>query len=130
MSLETLNDQRHYHRIFYRAQATLTTDGTTCDCEIIDLSLKGCLLRFKQPWQINIEKMCTLTLRLSAEISIVMQLSVSHSVGNDVGFKCEHIDIDSISQLRRLVELNLGDSALLERDMLSLSNTHHVLAAD
>jgi hypothetical protein len=30
------------------------------------------------------------------------------------------IDIDSISQLRRMVELNLGDSEMLERDLSSL----------
>jgi hypothetical protein len=50
-----------------------------------------------------------------------MHVSVSHVVGNDAGFKCEHIDIDSISQLRRLVELNLGDSQMLERDLLALT---------
>ena len=50
-----------------------------------------------------------------------MELTATHVVGNKVGFKCEHIDIDSISELRRLVELNLGSSALLERDLLALS---------
>ena len=122
MSPETFNDKRRYHRIFYRAQATLSTDTLTRDCEIIDISLKGCLLRFEQPWQENIEKPCFLKLHLSPDVSIVMQVVVSHTVGNDAGFKCEYIDIDSISQLRRLVELNLGSSELLERDILALSD--------
>jgi hypothetical protein len=51
-----------------------------------------------------------------------MELTATHIVDNKVGFKCEHIDIDSITQLRRLVELNLGNSSLLERDLLSLSD--------
>ncbi|MCX7088915.1 MAG: PilZ domain-containing protein [Methylococcales bacterium] len=122
MSSETFNNKRRYHRIFYRAQATLSTDTLTRTCEIIDISLKGCLLRFEQPWQENIEKPCFLKLQLSPDISIVMQVVVSHTVGNDAGFKCEYIDIDSISQLRRLVELNLGNSELLERDILSFSD--------
>jgi len=32
----------------------------------------------------------------------------------------QHIDLDSISHLRRLVELNLGDEALLERELAAL----------
>ncbi len=114
-------DNRHFHRILYAAGATLSCEGKTWSCEIIDLSLKGCLLGFERPWEENQEQLYTLTLQLSEEAQIKMELSVTHVVNNKVGFKCEHIDIDSISELRRLVELNLGNSALLERDLLALS---------
>ncbi|WP_333878480.1 PilZ domain-containing protein [Methylobacter sp.] len=114
------NDNRHFHRILYTAEAILSCEEKTWHCEIIDLSLKGCLLRFELPWEEDPEKLYTLTLRLSEQVQIKMELTATHVVGNKVGFKCEHIDIDSISELRRLVELNLGSSALLERDLLSL----------
>lgn len=115
------NDNRHFHRIHFAEEATLSYEEKTWSCEIIDLSLKGCLLGFELPWQQDLEKLYTLTLPLSEETQIKMELTAMHVVGNKVGFKCEHIDIDSISELRRLVELNLGDSALLERDLLALS---------
>lgn len=115
------NDSRHFHRIHFTGEATLSCEEKTWGCEIIDLSLKGCLLGFELPWQQNLEKLYTLTLPLSEEIQIKMELTATHVVGNKVGFKCKHIDIDSISALRRLVELNLGNSALLERDLLALS---------
>ncbi len=35
-------------------------------------------------------------------------------------FRCEHIDIDSITHLKRLIELNLGDEALLHRELAHL----------
>lgn len=114
------NDNRHFHRILYTADAILNCEEKTWHCEIIDLSLKGCLLRFELPWEEDPKKLYTLTLRLSEQVQIKMELSATHVVGNKVGFKCEHIDIDSISELRRLVELNLGSSALLERDLLAL----------
>ena len=114
-------DNRHFHRILYAAEATLSCGDKTRSCEIIDLSLKGCLLGFEFPWEEDPEKLCTLTLQLSEEIKIKMELSATHAVDNKAGFKCEHIDIDSISELRRLVELNLGSSDLLERDLLALS---------
>jgi hypothetical protein len=114
------NDNRHFHRILYAAEAALSCEEKTWNCKIIDLSLKGCLLGFEFPWEENPEKLYTLTLQLSEQAQIKMELTATHVVDNKVGFKCEHIDIDSISELRRLVELNLGNSALLERDLLAL----------
>jgi hypothetical protein len=115
------NDNRHFHRIHFAEEATLSCEEKTWGCEIIDLSLNGCLLRFKYPWDENPEKLYTLTLHLSEDAQITMTLTATHAIGDKVGFKCEHIDIDSISELRRLVELNLGSSALLERDLLALT---------
>lgn len=116
-----MTDKRAYHRIFYNAESLLDSDDKTWPCQIIDLSLKGCLLRFDTSWRENPEKIYTLTLNLSDEIKVMMVLSISHVIDNNVGFKCEHIDIESITALRRLVELNLGDSQLLERDLLALA---------
>jgi len=120
---EITNDKRHFHRIFYNADATLSNDSDSQaqSCKLIDISLKGCLLKFESPWSAPLENIYTLTLQLSDEVNINMQVSVSHVIADEVGFKCEHIDIDSISQLRRLVELNLGDSDILERDLLALT---------
>lgn len=116
------NDSRHFHRILYTATATLSCEEKTWNCEITDLSLKGCLLGFEFPWEEDPEKLYTLSLHLSEQTQIKMELAPMHVVGNKVGFKCAHIDIDSISDLRRLVELNLGSSALLERDLLALTS--------
>lgn len=120
MNINESNDNRHFHRILYTAQARVHGDDQPWDCEIIDLSLKGCLLSFSSPWQGDQTKLYTLTLKLSEEVEIRMGVSVTHVLANRVGFKCEHIDLDSISELRRLVELNLGSSDMLERDLQSL----------
>ncbi|MDO9106072.1 MAG: PilZ domain-containing protein [Methylovulum sp.] len=120
MKLKENTDNRHFHRIFYKADALLSHQDKTWPCEIVDVSLKGCLLRFEQPWQEDAEQLYTLVLTLSEDTRITMELSVAHVVDNTVGFKCEHIELESASNLRRLVELNLGDSALLERDLLAL----------
>ncbi|HIF54398.1 MAG: PilZ domain-containing protein [Gammaproteobacteria bacterium] len=115
------NNKRQFHRIFYNAEASLNSETSSLPCQIIDISLQGCLVRFNSPWTQPLENIYTLRLQLSDDVSIEMNVSVSHVIGNDAGFKCEHIDIDSVSQLRRLVELNLGDSQLLERDLLALT---------
>ena len=55
---------------------------------------------------------------------INMTLVFSNEHNNALGFRCEHIDIDSMTHLKRLVELNLADEALLHRELSALSNTH------
>jgi len=122
MTFEKTEEKRRFHRIFYTAEAVLAGEGKLYVCKIIDLSLKGCLLDFGGDWSGSQEKLYTLTLKLSDEVSIVMELAVVHAAGPQIGFKCLHIDIDSISSLRRLVELNLGDSELLERELAALSD--------
>ena len=114
-------DKRGYQRIFFNAESLLRCDGKSWPCRIVDLSIKGCLLRFNTPWQEDPEKIYTLMLTLSDEVKITMALSICHVIDNTAGFKCDHIDIESITALRRLVELNLGDSRLLERDILALA---------
>ena len=118
--MSTENEKRQFHRIFYNAKASLEANNKTWDCEIIDLCLNGCLLHFTTPWQQNLDDIFTLKLTLSEDTEIKMDLKQAHAEANNVGFKCEQIDIDSISQLRRMVELNLGDSEILERDLSSL----------
>ncbi|MEQ1619981.1 MAG: PilZ domain-containing protein [Methylococcales bacterium] len=120
MPTET-KDNRQFHRVLYKADATLNSDTKTWLCEVVDLSLKGCLLSFDFAWKEELEKSYTLNLELSELYQIQMQVSSAHTLGNQVGFRCDHIDLDSISQLKRLVELNLGDHALLERDLQALA---------
>lgn len=53
-----------------------------------------------------------------------MEISLAWARDGLLGFECQHIDLDSISHLRRLVELNLGDEELLERELALLVSAH------
>jgi len=129
MILDLQQDKRRFHRIFYHADALLSDGAQSWPCIIIDLSLKGCLLRFDSHWQEKPEQLYVLSWPLTDAVEISMTLKLAHINPQqpgykEAGFQCEYIDIDSISQLRRLVELNLGDCTLLERDLLALSAVH------
>jgi hypothetical protein len=50
-----------------------------------------------------------------------MDVAVVHIEDNETGLQCNAIDIDSISHLRRLIELNLGDSNQLNKELNQLS---------
>jgi hypothetical protein len=110
-------EKRHFHRVGHDAQATLAHAANTWSCTVEDLSLKGCMVKLAQSWQVEPDQIYRLSIHLSYAIHIDMDVRLSHQQGLHVGFHCVSIDTDSVAQLRRLVELNLGDSALLERDL-------------
>jgi hypothetical protein len=45
---------------------------------------------------------------------------VVHVEDGRLGLRCTEIDLESITNLRRLVELNLGDEAALHREMSAM----------
>lgn len=92
---------------------------------LIDISLKGALLERSDKWEANFGDRFLLELSLGdAEHTISMEGEIAHVEGNHVGLKCLHIGLDSITHLRRLIELNLGDESVLDRELSSLIEEH------
>ena len=114
------SDNRSFHRIAYDARVTLSSGDGIWSGTVQDISLKGCLIQLARDWQVQPGRNYRLTIHLTPVLSIEMDAMLSHQNGLSVGFCCARIDLDSITTLRRLVELNLGDSSLLERDIQAL----------
>ena len=49
-----------------------------------------------------------------------MWMQVAQAQELQLGLVCRSIDLDSVTHLRRLLELQLGDPTLLERDLAAL----------
>jgi hypothetical protein len=122
MSRMRHSEKRHFHRVAHDASATLSREGKTFPCKILDLSLKGCLIELGNNWSIEPDQVFEFRIDLSPTVQIVMDVSLAHRDGTKIGLVCQHIDLDSISTLKRLVELNLGDEELLERDLQALAS--------
>ena len=88
--------------------------------KVVDLSLKGALLRLPDGVKSESGAPCLMKISLGAGITIAMAGEVAHVEDAQVGVICRSIDIESITHLRRLIEMNLGDAALLERDLKAL----------
>ncbi|MCB1908589.1 MAG: PilZ domain-containing protein [Rhodocyclaceae bacterium] len=115
------NERRKFWRAVFHAPASIASEGRRHRVDVIDLSLKGALVEFPVAGVASRGQSAELSLPLADDARIAMQMRVVHVEGKRVGLRCEHIDLDSITHLRRLVELNCGDSAQLEREFASLS---------
>lgn len=116
-----VHERRHFVRVGFDAPAQLTTGHGTFATRIVDLSLKGALLRVPAGALAQVGTPCQLVIALAPDQEHVsMSAEVAHLDGDLAGVLCRSIDLDSVTHLRRLIELQLGDAALLERDLAEL----------
>ena len=117
------NDRRSFSRVIFQAEARISVNGQASPCRVRDLSLKGALVEQEAPCKpIARGDVCTIELELSEDHSAVIRMSgeIAHIEGNAVGVRCREIDLDSITLLRRLLALNIGDNSLLDREFSAL----------
>ncbi|OIR17636.1 cyclic diguanosine monophosphate-binding protein [mine drainage metagenome] len=128
MNTTNSTDSRHFSRIPFQADVQLHIYSAE-DIEtshLLDISLKGALIKTEHEITRHVTgQRCSMTLYLGRDgESITMIGEIVHQEGPYLGIECQHIDLDSMTSLRRLVELNTGDEKLLERElseMLSLT---------
>ncbi|MEO6697389.1 MAG: PilZ domain-containing protein [Gammaproteobacteria bacterium] len=113
-------EQRHYTRVPFDGRARLSNASTQWEGKLIDISLRGVLLEHPPNWNGKLGDDYLLELLLHNEAVIKMQLSVVHFDKRRIGFHCDHIDLDSMGHLKRLMELNLGDEDRLNRELSSM----------
>ena len=118
-------EKRRFSRVPFGGVVELADQtGRRWNCELEDISIKGVLLEVPEAHDPVIGDRCRLTLTLEeAEVEIAMDLTVAHITGKRVGLYCIQIDAESLMHLRRLMELNLGNSELLDRDLQNLGES-------
>lgn len=112
-------DRRHFVRVVFDAEATLITTEHRYAVQVTDLSLKGALVDLAAGAGLESGEPCLLAIRLGDAV-IKMSGDVAHVKGGQAGVQCRCIDLESITHLRRLVEMNLGGGKLLERELKAL----------
>ncbi len=115
------DDRRRFTRINFQGKCQLKFESEEFEAELFDISLKGILVSCPDGFDKNIGDIGDVNIVISENsIEVAMSVKVAHISSGGIGLKCRHIDIDSISHLKRLVELNLGVEALLQRELENL----------
>ena len=115
------HEKRRYSRAPFDADVTLINPATQWQGKLIDISIKGALVERPQGWEGDIGDQYTLELPLGdSEVTIRMNVIVARIEDDHIGFYCKNIDFDSIVHLKRLMELNLGDAELVNRELSAL----------
>ncbi|MCG9727352.1 PilZ domain-containing protein [Vibrio brasiliensis] len=116
-------ERRRFSRIVYQAQALLKQESTQVTALVSDLSLHGLLMTSEQSDLLDSGKQVDVEFSLpGSDVTIQLVGNIVGLNNNVIRLSIDHIDIESIGHLRRLVELNVGDDDLLHRDIEHLSD--------
>jgi len=121
-----MTENRRSHRVHFDCLVEFEAGGCRHVCELIDISLQGALIGACSGATPEAGTPCKLILSLdeSNETQIIIVGTIAHKIENRVGIHCDSIDINSMTHLRRLVEINLGDTDLLNRDLDALAHDY------
>lgn len=108
---------RRFLRSVFQAPARLTLAGYMREVQVLDVSLKGALVDMGAALPCPVGARGRLRLLLSPTTFIAMDVGVTRVHGSQLGLQCLHIDLDSMTHLRQLIERNSQDPALLVREL-------------
>lgn len=112
---------RRFTRITFHRPAVLDMKVLRAECEVLDVSLKGALVEVGPGLALKAGDTCSLVIRLDAGDALIrMDGELAHVNGQRVGVKVDEMELESVEHLRRLVEVNVGDEAILHRELAAL----------
>jgi len=115
------SERRRFQRIAFTATADIRQGTLWWPVNLLDISFKGALTSKPTGWKSAVsDAMFNLDIVIDRDQHIEFTAMLKHQQSDKLGFHCEHMTLDSMTILRRLVELNLGDPALLERELTML----------
>jgi len=122
-----MSERRRFSRVTFSGDCSLSEDvsGTieTSQTILVDISLNGALVYRPETWHDEPGALVNLNLILTgSSITLEIQGMVCHQEDNLLGIKFLTLSLDSITHLKRLIQLNLADESLLHREMSQLIN--------
>lgn len=116
----THNERRHHQRITFEAELLISQGDQQWRCELEDISLKGMLVRTAGDVPMTPDSMYTVQLTLGVGVEIHLVAKLSHCHDRHCGLQWDHIELESLTHLRRLLELNLENPEDMHRELAEL----------
>lgn len=117
-------EQRRFQRISFDARVSLDFGDVQRTGVLRDISLKGALIMLNEgTGHIKTDQTGELKIRLDqGDVEMQMDIKVAYvqPQRQACGVNIISMDVDTASHLRRLVEVNLGDSEELQRELSNL----------
>jgi len=111
------NERRRFNRFPIEGSVKLYSGSAMWATTLIDLSMRGVLVERPTDWAGDLGSRYRLDLRLEGGVMIGMGVELARIANGHLGFACLKIDLDSFARLKRLIELNLGNTGILNREL-------------
>ncbi len=114
-------ERRRFTRIPMLKEVTLYSGMEALTSQIIDLSLKGALLKCPENHHPKAGDLFRLSIPIENSPAIIMNIQVVHTHEDTFGAEWTQIDMDSFSILKRTIELNIKEKESLRKDIKTLA---------
>ncbi|MBE8606596.1 PilZ domain-containing protein [Vibrio cyclitrophicus] len=116
-------ERRQFSRVVYQVPTELSQGSVNVSGSVQDLSLHGLLIQCDDFQQLSHDIPVQVSFTLAnSDINIQLEATIVSTINTSMRLRIEHLDIDSISHLKRLIELNVGDDELLYREIEHLTD--------
>jgi len=113
-----MDERRNFQRVPFETRAEINYNGKTYHGELLDISLQGALVLCKSPTPLKKGNRCELLIHLlDSEVALQFEADIIHRRDNNFGFKFISEDTETATHLRRLLELNIGSSEAIDREV-------------
>lgn len=113
-------NRRLFTRVPFDAECEVIVADQCIGMQLVDISLKGLLLYHASEAHIEENTLVSVLIKLSNDISISMRTRLNFIHEHFYGFVIHEIDVDSMAHLRKLLELNLGEEEMINRELQAL----------
>ena len=114
------NERRRFRRFPIEGSVKLYSGNAMWSTTLVDMSLRGVLVERPDNWTGELGTRYRIDVRLEGGVMIGMGVELSRVANGNLGFGCLKIDLDSFARLKRLIELNLGNTEILNRELSTL----------
>ena len=115
------DERRNFSRVKFQSKCYLTFEGKKIEGLLVDLSLKGALILNDEKLEVNSGDSCTFNFSLDgAGFELNFNATLVYYKGDQLGVRFGNIDLENMIHLRRLVELNTGDSNKVQDELFFL----------
>jgi hypothetical protein len=118
------DERRHFTRIPFDADVTLSQGEHHWLVQLIDISLHGVLVTRPEDWPGDGGEEVCIELPLGEDSGIKVNGRVAHVESDHIGLSFENMELESASHLKRLLLFNLGDQSLVDREIQELITIH------
>ncbi|MBT4289813.1 MAG: PilZ domain-containing protein [Deltaproteobacteria bacterium] len=115
------DERRHFSRVQFQSECFLTFGDKKYAGKLVDLSLKGALIHNDEVLKVKSGDRCSFNFALDgAGFELNFDATLVYYQNDQLGVQFGNIDLESMTHLRRLVELNTGDSGKVQDELFFL----------
>ncbi|MGB0732976.1 MAG: PilZ domain-containing protein [Pontibacterium sp.] len=109
-------ERRRFTRVEFPVDSELLAVTKSYNIRLLDISLGGFMIESMDLLPIRFDETCTLSIPLGS-IQLKIPARLVRQEGTHFGFHSDHLDVEMVTHLRRLIELNQDDEASFESEV-------------